>query len=73
MVCVFSKVNRLNKKPSQEFRFVMLKGYEKFGQKANSGFQYILPPKLMNFILAGSRVKNVSFLDLIFLKGNLVE
>ena len=41
LLCVFSKVNRLNKKVSQEFRFVMLKGYEKFGQKENSGFQFI--------------------------------
>ena len=43
LVCVFSKGNRLNKKVSQEFRFVMLKGFKKFGQKENSGFQFIFP------------------------------
>ena len=54
LVCVFWKVNRLNKKLSQEFRFVMLKGYEKFGQKQNRDFQFIFP---QNWLISFSQAR----------------
>ena len=69
----FLKCKSLEQKYASGVSFCETKGLWKVWAKTKQWFPVYLPPKWMNFFLAGIRVKNLNFLGLIFGKGKLVE
>ena len=65
MVSFLLKVNCLDKKLSQAFNFVTLKGRGKFGPKLNPAFQ-IRSPKIGQFVLKGQKWSKFHILSLSF-------
>ena len=61
LVCFVYKPNCLIKKLSKQFRFLKLKGHEKFWQKLNGGFEISSKQIGEYFFPAGEKSQNFKF------------